>query len=687
MVADYLESLSSASMEASARATAGLRTPAEARQRQAVLRARLLTMLGAFPARTPLHARRMGSLDRGGYTIEKIIFESRPGYYVTANVYVPKDFQPPFPAVLCPVGHWGQGKAFEDYQKLGIYLSRHGYLVLVYDAVGQGERLQYYNEVLGRSVVDPGSSQYYVTVEHGVAAGQAFLAHGDFSSYLAWDGLRALDYLVERKDVDRERIACTGASGGGLQTELLSALDSRIRVAIPVSYGGCSADEPRRPDFSALDLDVLTAPRPMLMMAATGDPASGVAWKRRRHGALKALYDLFGAGSRTDFLVVDARHGYTEGGRQAALKWLDRWLRPAVSARQDYREAPAALESEQSLACTATGQVLTSLGGETVNSLARAEAQAAPPPRWPQRKEDWHQWKSDRRKQIAARIGLPSASQPVSGETFSSAGHGAYSIERLIYRWRPDMYVPALLFLPRRQGPRPAVIYVQQEGKSAAGAPERHLEVLARAGYAVLSIDLSGTGETAPLTEPPYNQRNYRGFTEDSEADLFYDAIYAGTSLAGIRTRDVLSAVEYLQGRKEVDGGAIELIGRGMGALPVLYAAALDDRIAGVTLDGVLASYRLILASDLYTQRLANFVPAALAVFDLPELAGLIAPRPLRIMNPVDQMHRPLDSRQARETYRQVTGTYRLLGAGGKFLLSRPLSPDAVLQPYLTPRP
>src|SRR5439155_13258179 len=196
-----------------------VRTPAELQKYQAQTAARLHAILGEFPPRTALNAKTVGRLDRSGYAVEKVIFESRPRYYVTANVYVPRSGNRPFPAVLCPVGNWGAGKFFDDYQRLGAYLARRGFLALVYDAQGQAERQQYFDPVLGRTLLSPGNTQWFVTIEHGYAGGQTILTRDNYASYLAWDGIRALDYLTERPDVDGEKIACTGTSGGGLQTE------------------------------------------------------------------------------------------------------------------------------------------------------------------------------------------------------------------------------------------------------------------------------------------------------------------------------------------------------------------------------------------------------------------------------------------------------------------------------------
>jgi cephalosporin-C deacetylase-like acetyl esterase len=650
----------------------GLKTKAEFERYQAGTLARLRGVLGAFPSRTPLNARVVDTLERGDYAIEKVIFESRPRYYVTANVYVPRRQEGPFPAVLCPVGHWGAGKAFEDYQRLGIYLARRGFLVLVYDLPGQGERLQYYDQVVGRSLVDPGTSEYFVTIEHGVAAGQAFLASGNFASFLVWDGLRALDYLWERKDVDRKRIACTGTSGGGLQTELLSALDDRIKVSIPVSHGGCAADGPSRPGLAMADVDALIAPRPLLMIQATGDSRSSVLGKRNRHQAVAGVYRLLGIEDRTRFIVVDARHGYMKEAREAAYTWLSRWLLSKTPSADSLPEPPTAIEPETTLSCTTTGQVKTALGGETVSSLSLALAKSRV--QLPSRREDRSGWRSHLMGEVKAHIKLPSQPATLSPRVLNRIDKRSHWLEKVVYYSEPEVFIPALLFLPKTPGPKPAVIFVNEGGKSAGGAAESYLEPLMEAGYVVLAIDPRGTGETKPKTSHPYNQRNYRGLTEDVEADLFYDAVRGGKTLVGLRTRDVLSGVDY---RK------IAAIGHGSSGLLVLHAAALDERIQSVACARTLSSYSAILQSELYTHRFSGFVPGALRVFDLPELAALIAPRPLLLLNSVDQLHRRLALEAVSDTYRGTGAVYNLLGAEGQFYLEHTVSAKQTLARYL----
>jgi dienelactone hydrolase len=678
MLSKYLRKLAAGSGEDREKAIGALATAAAVEHEQRGAREKLRRALGEFPARTPLRAVTTGKLVRSGYTVEKVIFESLPRYYVTANVYVPERSKPPFPAVVCPVGHWGNGKAFEDYQRLGIYLARRGFLVLVYDSPGQGERLQHYNPVVGRSLVDPGGSTFFVTIEHGLAGAQSMLTQRSFAQRMVWDGVRAIDYLEERGDVDRRRIACSGTSGGGLQTEVLSAVDQRIQVSIPVCYGGCAPDTPTAPGLGIADIDLLIAPRPLLMVEATGDARAGVLAKQQRHEAVTRAYGVLGAGDRTRFLIAEEPHGYGASIRQEAYKWLSRWWRSESPAPESLVEAPAPLEPESALNCTTTGQIRTALGGENVLSLSRAEPRMERPGP-PATREGWTRWRDELKKTVAGRIGCTLPARASNARVLARADKGTFTLEKTVFYSEPEIFVSGLLLVPKTKGPRPAIVFVPEEGNNG-GAVEAYLRPLAEAGFLVLSIDPRGMGETAPSASSA--QRNYRGFMQDGEVGWFYQALRSGNTLVGLRTRDVLAAVEYLLSRAEVDPRRISAIGHGPGGLLALYAAALDERIRAAAVTGGLLSYAAILESELFTHRIGVFVPGVLRHFDLPDVAGLVAPRGLLLLNAVDQLHRRVEPGEVQRVYQPAVDAYRIAGSGGALQIGVAASAAEIVARY-----
>ena len=673
MFSAYLAKLRDEEQARRSKLIAGLSSVAEIRQFQTETRAKLRDALGGLPQRTPLNARVTGTLEREGYRVEKVIYESRPRYYVTGNVYVPRNGTGPYPAVLAPVGHWGVGKTFEEYQRLGIYLARRGYIVLVYDVAGQGERREYFDPVLGRALIDPGGSHWFVTLEHGYAGAQAILTGGNYASYLVWDGIRGLDYLSERKDVDKERLACTGTSGGGLQTELLSAVDERIKVSIPVCYGGCNPDNPARPGLTIMDIDALIAPRPLLMIEATGDPRAGVAAKHERHRELEHLYKISGDADKTRFVIVDGPHGYVPDMHKATYSWLQRWFSGKAVRETDLNEPITAVEPAENLHATPSGEVSMSLGGATVASLNRSHAAHLASNRKPD---------ADLKEAIRANLGLgrPEPAHPPRG--LGRFDRGSYVLEKIVYSSEPGIYVPSVLLLPRSAAAHPAVLFVNEDGKAEPGFVNRYLEPLVKAGFVVFSIDPRGMGETDPEAPRASKPTDYKKLVHDAESGFFHDSIRVGKTVIGMRALDVIAGVGYLTTRSEVDPKRISAAGHGMGGLIVVFAAAFDDRIRSVASTGALVSYSAVAESNLYSHRFGTFGPGFLTTFDLPDVASLIAPRPLLIHNAVDALHRILDPETVKQEYRATARAYRTAGQADRFQVQHEITTDGISRRY-----
>jgi dienelactone hydrolase len=199
-------------------AWAGIHTEKELLQVQGELRKKLLQMIGGLPEKkTDLHPRITAKIEMDGFSIEKLIFESLPGVYVTALVYLPSDHSSKSPAVLVPAGHAPNGKIY--YQELCQRLAKRGYVVLAWDPVGQGERSQFWDAQAGKSRYN------LICAEHAVMGNLAYLAGANLARWEIWDGIRAVDYLLTRPEVDAERISIVGTSGGGFQAAHIAALD------------------------------------------------------------------------------------------------------------------------------------------------------------------------------------------------------------------------------------------------------------------------------------------------------------------------------------------------------------------------------------------------------------------------------------------------------------------------------
>jgi len=614
-------------------AVAKLTTADEVLQRQQKIREAWLAAVGPFPERTPLEAKTTGTLDREGYRIEKVLYASRPGHHVTGNLYIPKQGQGPFPAVLVPCGHSLPGKAAAPYQSICLSLVANGFVVLCYDPIGQGERCQLPGE--------KGTPAVWGTTEHTLTDIGARLVGRSTAHYRIWDGLRSIDYLVSRPEVDPNRIGCTGNSGGGTMTSYLMATDDRIAAAAPSCYLtslerllatiGAQDGEQNITGQIGLGIDHadyinMRAPKPTLMCVATKDffDIDG-AWAAFREA--KRLYGILGFGEQVDIFEYPDTHGFTKPRREAAMRWMRRWLQ---HVDEPTPEPPIKLNAEADLAVTPTGQVVRDLKDVTVWDLNLAEARRLAPER-----EAF--WKKGPTGQCLAEVRRLAAVRPLEGKPpvrlLGTVKREGYAIEKLVIERPGEVPVPALLFLPEKaEGRRPAVIYVDGRGKAADAAPAGPIEALVRAGTVVMAIDVRGFGETAALKSGRYLENEY---------PLSYAAIMLGRPLLGQRVEDVFAAASVLADRPEVDAARLSVVGVEAAGPIALHAAALDERISEVTLRRSIESWMNVVATPMSRAQLQNVVPGALTRYDLSDLVRAIAPRPVRVEEPLDPAGKP----------------------------------------------
>ncbi len=342
-------------------AVAKLDTRADWERYRAAARKNIAELVGPFLERTPLNARVTGVITRDGFRIEKLIYESQPGFFVTAALFVPANLRGKAPAILYCSGHSDAGFRAPTYLSMALNLVKKGFVVLAFDPIGQGERWQYFNPQTGRSDFGPGNS----TREHSRPGSQCFLTGDSLARHMIWDGIRSLDYLLTRPEVDAARIGITGRSGGGTQSAYIAAVDDRILAAAPENYLTTfeSVLKMRGPQdaeqnfyrgiahgFDQADLLIARAPQPTLIIATTRDifniegTQTAFAEAGRAHRALGG----------TDSMVMtvdDAEHTSTKQNREATYAFFRKHLRhPGDSA-----DEAIARPSEDELRITETG--------------------------------------------------------------------------------------------------------------------------------------------------------------------------------------------------------------------------------------------------------------------------------------------------------------------------------------------
>ncbi|MFN7930101.1 MAG: acetylxylan esterase [Blastocatellia bacterium] len=290
--------------------------------RAAYLRGQILFAAGLWPLpeRTPLNAQVFGLTDKGDYTVEKVYFESFPGHYVTGNLYKPKSITGRLPVVLCPHGHWAYGRLenqqLNSGQARAANFARQGYVAFTWDMVG-------YNDS--------------TAITHNFASHKEGLVREslwgiNLLGLQLWNSMRTVDFIETLPEVDRTRIGVTGESGGGTQTFLLYAVEDRIKVSAPVNMisstmqGGCLCENTPllRVDTNNMEIGACMAPRPMMMIAATGD------WTKLtptvEFPAVQSVYQLFDAADKVKYTQFDAPHNYHQGSREAVYGWFAHWL-------------------------------------------------------------------------------------------------------------------------------------------------------------------------------------------------------------------------------------------------------------------------------------------------------------------------------------------------------------------------
>ena len=529
---------------------AQIQTEDDLRRVQRKMEESLLAMLGGLPAeRTPLHARITGKIPMDGFHIEKLIYESLPGVYVTALVYVPEDGKPAHPGMLVPSGHSTNGK--NHYQALCQRLALHGYVAISWDPVGQGERSQFWDAKAGKSRYN------LICAEHAVMGNLAYLAGTNLARWEIWDGIRAIDYLVTRPDVDPQRINITGTSGGGFQAAHIAALDRRIKAAAPSCYITALPmriynrifkdpdSDPEQDLYGVVSKHVDNAglllmmyPRPVFVAAAVLDffPIEGA---HRTVREVTELYARFDHADRIGSAEGYHDHQFSPQNQEAALAFLDHFNGlPAPKKAFVSKEL-----DDKTLQCTRTGQVM--LDFEDARSLMDEIRDYSHEHKSQPKNTIKQLYYSDLYPKIKDwsvsefRGAIPGDAE-IRWELVGSSSYEGVAIDKYLLHHSGYLEMP-LLYVHKADSHGPVLLWSGENGKASAEDWPKLAQYLEQ-GYSVISVDPRGLGET---------RMPYKAISPDDPllARLDFDHAYTNSLsgvLAGYVYNSLLTGRPYL---------------------------------------------------------------------------------------------------------------------------------------------
>lgn len=585
---------------------------------QRSLRENFLRLLDGLPqAKGAPSAQLLGTIEAEDYVVEKLVFESFPGYFVSALLYKPRKISGRLPGIISPCGHSPVGKAASTYQILHINLVKRGYIVLTYDPVGQGERSQFWDAEKMKSRFN------LVCGEHAVLGNPLYLLGTNLARYRTYDGIRAMDYLASLPEVDADRLGCVGNSGGGTLTAYIAALDPRVKAAaigcyittLPRRMGNrIQADPDADPEQDLADfvrdgidhagLLALRVPRPTLLASAEFDffPIEGA---RESYAEARRLYEVVGATERMAMVEAAEKHGLSLPLRKATYAFFDRWLAERNEAGE-VREVDVKPRPAKELFVCKEGQVQVTFRSRHLFPIALEEF--------------------GKRK-------VPSGD--------------AAALAELLRQDPGDADFRTFKLADPTSTPSTLVVCINGNECRPWQEERAFLDTLAKRGFAVVVVDPRGVNSLRPKLS--IKGHDYADPLVGVEENLAYNAFLVGKSLLGMRVTDIRAAVKTLAA--EVKPSRIVLVGRRDAGLVACFTAAVEPRVTHVAMEQMPLNYRQYFDPVGRPINAASILPNVMRDYgDIDQILASIAPRPM------------LDARGVGSISRRIPSLHRIEG-------------------------
>lgn len=632
-----------------------IKTKAAAEKFVLSVRQKLLRSFGPQPPKTPLNPIVSGKIEKDSCIIEKIIFESRPGFPVTANFYLPKKLNKKCPGIIGTCGHSPEGKACEVYQRYCAGLANKGFAVLIYDPISQGERKQYINE---KHPLSPTG----LCDEHNMLGNNMQLNGEFFGMWRAWDGIRALDYLLTRPEIDPKRVGVTGNSGGGTLSSFLNALDERFTMAAPSCFITTylknienelpQDSEQTPPNFFKFGLEmadffIARAPRPVLILGQRDDffDARGVV---ETYEEVKNFYKLLGAEKNVECFIGPDSHGYHLANREAMYKFFCKHAKIKAPSK----EPDLATEKEVALACVPKGQILKSLKNiKTVFNFTAEKGISLE-----KKRKKLPQDQLGKKALSLLGIKMPKEAPFYRKLRQTSAKDNIYA-NRFALETEPGIQAILYSFTEGKSknfldGGKNAILYIPH--LSVSEDVNGNEFALSDLEADVFALDPRGVGESLPMT------CGMLDFFSAYDNDFFYACIASmlGESYLGGKVKDALSAMLLL---KKEGYKNIHITGRGLGALTAAFAGFLSKEAKQASLKNALLSYHDLTQVPAYKWPFSCLVKGILKDFDLPDIYKAMSSKKLTIQTPWDEKMKPLPKSKCIERAKGLGLSQKLL--------------------------
>jgi dienelactone hydrolase len=606
------------------------RTKEEWEARRAGIRREILVSAGLWPMpeRCPLNVKVVDKLDRNGYTIEKLYMETWPGVYFPGTLYRPKGKTGPFPAIINPHGHGELGRMMDIVQIRCANFALQGYIAFSYNMIGYIDNDQ---------------------MDHNFQSDPAYLWSVSVGGLQLWNSIRALDFITSLPEVDVDRVACTGCSGGGSQTFLVTAVDDRVKAAAPVCMvssffqGGCICENAPglRLDTYNVEIAACAAPRPQILVAATGD------WTdltpEVEYPDVLSVYRLSGHEDKLSYYYQDAGHNYNENSREAVYKWFGRWLLAEKDAEK-LREIEVPVEAVETLRVFDDKRPRPddALDQDSIVQSIIAQAKRVLDNIWPQDEAGLAEFRETMGPALADVLYVKRPqdvhAKIMPRQDVGRTKRGKFTATRYILS-RPDAgdQIPAVLYAPKGGAEKKTVnLVVHPKGKAAlvdfpSGEPCGLVLRMLEKDQMILAIDTFLTGDHHSPFAKTQRERYCRYFTTFNPVD------------ESLRVQDILTAIAYLQGREDVAG--VNLVGPGEAGLWCLLANAFGTDLDRTVVDAVRFNSR---DESAWVEHLN--IPGILRVGGFETAIACAAPRPLLIHNAPETF----DTKRAKELYRML---------------------------------